>query len=1398
MGRIRLQIRVMPWEQPRSSLSSSAQTRQEILKWCEPCPENTPMQEVCDRIYESWGRMFKASEGPLSIRHLKTAYGELVDIERRVVGDLFDDRGTDPNLLNSILEVHRYTPDQDQLETIQRFSSLAPDSSARPHKRPLELSSQSYPSQSSRNMHREVPSIEAWDAETIGPFPTAAKRQCTRESRLNRTFEAHQPMNMREEHRGGLCHSSQTSGTQESIHQVADSQKSPGRKQLNPYGTPTSLPLLGPQESVPGNEVDLSAIPDSPLGKEDGFSGKLLQLDGESTKSESPELRASVHESQPASPIDATDRRPTASADSPEPATSPFIFKSTSRPASIPQIVDDYAKNHSLAVEQSGEKAADVNRTSKRRPSTSDPAQAQNVRGNSDVLCKSDPIFDPIESDTESFHEKQRMQSAKRLRSGKAPTAGFTSPRASNQAGVNRRDGRFLVPPIPQSRTNGVRTSLGEFTSPEQREDIQEPRQDSEDADKSVQNDLERQGKRDTESLERARSEPCDKDLTKPIQEASKRSLVPNDIVDAPNIPSQATTTWSKGYPSSADGNGDSVVQQGGNWVSSRELEPDGTARLGHDTDVVAQIPDNCRLTQEAERLAEVAEEQQKKKIREKKAEENNMAQQTMEKQNAAKKEATERKANEKGPENGKGGKKEETRAAEFTQAKKAKADEEELAEAKRIKEIRVKAARLAEEKRISERLAREQQTRELALAEEAKKAMLAAEGAKQIEAEKTEKLKARHKELAAEKQANRAKADEQAKEAQGKGREQKARGERLSREKAQQLADLEPKDAEQRTHQVGTAPQTATALKGHAPKSLNDRDVQNVKALSVRRNRNSTTPLNTTGPKRSMTPAIPGSSVAKSSPQQISMGSSPLSTRSSANMDAPLRSALRQTPSALRRSVSSVSFDVPPRSKLNEYIPSTPHPEILEDTNDKIPTKTSSPTNPVETSSGTVANVSSNKPLSMSIPKKARDSKVTKPPAKSISVPKSAPDSKNTRLPAKTGKVQTTLNVTREVKKLKGRAVNTPITSTPAQKPEIVISSGEDSSSSEEPVWQTGNAKAGPSSRKPTFPTTTSQGEKTTIVKTPSAPIDPTIRNLKVENDRKPAPAAVSRSNSKSDPTPLHKSTSRSPALALSETRSLSSDSASSSASDPGSDLESASEEEHQAPSSKTPTGAKNGNPAPVTTKGAGKAINVGVKQTEAYSKSKAPSQSSQASSSRSSNTTSMKNDSTPSQSSQASCSRSSNTTSMKSDSTHANQTADNQPQLESRQSVPGFRNKEASATTNGAAEDKIINQGLNHAGRLPNGIRPANYKYPRFSDLQRLTPEAEPAAKPGLDASSSQPLGSSLAGRVGPDDLSSDSGYSSSNSDEDEDIDELPSQTSSKTEFGPKSGLMRLIKSN
>ena len=169
---------------------------------------------------------------PLRIRHLKTAYGDFVDLEERVVGDLFDDRGADGNIRNSILEVHRYPPTPDELERVQRFSSFAPTSSARPRKRPLELPSQSYPSIDPRITYGEIRSIEEGDAETNGPFVPTSKRQCMRDSRLNRAFDPHQPLGTREEQGSRPYHSSQISGTQESIHQVPDSQKSPGKKRM--------------------------------------------------------------------------------------------------------------------------------------------------------------------------------------------------------------------------------------------------------------------------------------------------------------------------------------------------------------------------------------------------------------------------------------------------------------------------------------------------------------------------------------------------------------------------------------------------------------------------------------------------------------------------------------------------------------------------------------------------------------------------------------------------------------------------------------------------------------------------------------------------------------------------------------------------------------------------------------------------------------------------------------------------------------------------------------------------------------------------------------------------------------------------------------------------------------
>lgn len=1302
-----------------------------------------------------------------------------MDLENRVVGDLFDDRGADGNIRNSILEVHTYPPIPDGLETLQRFSSLAPTSSAKPRKRPLELPTQPYFSQNSRNIYRVRPSIEEGDAETSRPIGTASKRQRIQESEPNRTFDAHQPFGMREEQGGGPYHSSQMTGTQESIHQVLDSQNSPGKKRTswlphlfiaslidhadpNPYGTPTSLPFAGPQQSIPSNEIDLSTIPDSPLGREassaSGAFGGAMQVDRESPKSESPELRTSVHEVPPTDPIDASSEQPTTSVNSPEPSKkTPFVFNPSSRPVSISRVVDEYAKSHGLGVRQAGEKEADVNRTPKRRPSTADLTHAQSARSNSKTLRESDPIVDPIESDPENSHGNQHMQSAKRLKSSETTTASITSPRTLNKAGAHRRDGQFLVPSVPQSHTNKARISLGEVNSPGQRENVQQSRRDLKDANMSVQDGMKRLGKQDAESPEQARSEPGHNEASNMSRKTPKSDTGYDELMSAAQNSSQATTIWSQDSNSPTEGATFPVVQQIDNIVSSQDKEPSRIADLVHDIDDMVRSPDDDRFAQEAERLAEEAEEQQeKKRIREKKAEEKRLVKEAIEEKNAANKEAAERKAHEQKLEDEKRAKDEKARAEESAQAKKAKAKENELAETKRLEETRMNAVRRAEAKKTSDKLAREQQTRETALAEEANKMMLAEDGAKQIEAEKKDKEKARRREMAAKNQANDAKAAERTREAQSKDREKKAREGQRAQKNAQELADNECKGGEQQTNQAGAAQETSTAMKDHGQKTLVGREVQKLRVSSEVRSRASTTPASSivAGPNRSMTPVVPGCSVSKSSPQQSSLGSSPLSSRSSGNMDAPLRSALRQTPSGLSRSVSSVSFDVPPRSRPDEYIPSNPNSKSLKEDNNELAKKSSSATNLPKTSSRTISN----------------------PPAKTPMTPitaKKTPDSRITNNPAKNGKVQTKLKVTREVKKSKGRSTNPPITSTQAPKQEIIVSSGANSSTSEqEPVWQTGNAKAGPSSRKPMFPVTIPQ-KKTAEVKTPAAPIDPVISKIKVEKDSTTAPATVPRPDSKFETTSLAKSTSRSPALALSKTVSLSSGSASSSASESNSEVESDSEEP-QAPSSKTPTDNKNSKVALVNLKGVSKAVNVRVKQSEGHLESKASSLSSQAPSS-----------------------RSRDATSMHGDGKSVDQGADKQLQLESRQAVPSSRVNPASSTTNGPADGKVINQGLDHAGRLPNGIRPAYYKYPTLSELQKVPRAVTPMVKPKVDTSSSQPLGDMTGESSDSDSSSSDSDESSSDSDGDECVDGVSSQTSSKKKSSGYPGLKGLFKS-
>lgn len=56
MGRIRLQIQVMPWAQGLGP--STSQTRRgEVDKFCQPCDEESTIQELADEVYARWERV---------------------------------------------------------------------------------------------------------------------------------------------------------------------------------------------------------------------------------------------------------------------------------------------------------------------------------------------------------------------------------------------------------------------------------------------------------------------------------------------------------------------------------------------------------------------------------------------------------------------------------------------------------------------------------------------------------------------------------------------------------------------------------------------------------------------------------------------------------------------------------------------------------------------------------------------------------------------------------------------------------------------------------------------------------------------------------------------------------------------------------------------------------------------------------------------------------------------------------------------------------------------------------------------------------------------------------------------------------------------------------------------
>ena len=155
----------------------------------------------------------------LKIKHFETYFGEVLAMYDRI-GEYFDDRSTDDQSKDdgvpktSIALLHRHPPDPAELHDVPRFGSLMPESAAIPRKRLLTITQQ---------VHQN--GFDGWGPEQPNSM---RKRQKTQQAYDNEGLIAHQdePILSREEG-VGISRSSQTWGTQGSVHQVIDSQRSP-------------------------------------------------------------------------------------------------------------------------------------------------------------------------------------------------------------------------------------------------------------------------------------------------------------------------------------------------------------------------------------------------------------------------------------------------------------------------------------------------------------------------------------------------------------------------------------------------------------------------------------------------------------------------------------------------------------------------------------------------------------------------------------------------------------------------------------------------------------------------------------------------------------------------------------------------------------------------------------------------------------------------------------------------------------------------------------------------------------------------------------------------------------------------------------------------------------------
>ena len=912
----------------------------------------------------------------------------------------------------------------------------------------------------------------------------------------------------------------------------------------NPYGTPTSPSLVRPQIPFAHGQLDVTSVPDSPTGRDIEVireaNETVIDLERESTKSESPEIRLSVHDVAPSASetsVGQPDAPMTAPKDSlqshPLPNSSLLEFgmlppNQTIKPSqNDTQHEAQVLTDHESHAEQVPGKA------------TRSSGRVKRINGSQ---RHSENVFNEIESDTESLLERQQMYSAKRPKLDMAAPKRLSSPHSSLNSSGGQEQGHFLKPPIPASRPNRSKATIDELEGPQQRHSrllITNKTQsyfprlnNKEDAHLFHQGDH-AQTTLNGDLPHAGETHAHDEDASNDHSQLQR------------NSPPQTTTA-----SANAKNWSDLDLEHPLKKALSQGRKPDFSLLVNTETCDDTKFQTENSKAQEAQPITEATEQppgKQNPRIGEQADEKSQSHMEAVMRENEVDQEGASRvvKSNRSQSMIEAQNRAEESLEEEDVDTKQLGAEKE--PSSTNIEHVPSKSQWQRDHGGKDEKFPRDRLSKEKALSEKAEQMMLETDGANQLQVERLKKLTTpstsklnvtsseKSKSTKYPPRTEEQKARRRENDAKRKANHKKATGPVAGPKENLNWAEQLFQNGREENHdpagQVDTKPEGEKLWEADTKAKPSTQSTVTTKETSVLPSIRSSSPPEIPSPSRSrksLTPALPTLFTAKSASNKGSLlSSSPLASRSSATHDTPLRSALKHnhTPTALRRSVSFVS-DQASNSVTGQADPS--------------PRPTGSSSRPLKSL------VRLNNELALPTTPCGASTKIL-PDAQSLK--------KIVAEPARKEMVQQKLKVTSD-KKLKGRAVNPPTSFSSTYQKEDV-SADEDLSisdySSEGDRTDEG-VMAGPSSRKKITSAVRLRQIPAVRTNPQGTPIDPIIENMG-SSQTATEPSFVSRSNAVSHTSAQSKSTSRSPALAVSETMSVGSGSSSRSESDLKSD---------------------------------------------------------------------------------------------------------------------------------------------------------------------------------------------------------------------------------------------------